>query len=233
MFIGKEHSPQSSDPVRRTAASSPPAHIFARFDQEREDASFVLSSLRTLFLVPTLQPSHYQTVAHSFTYAEKFNRRVSNHFHALSALFCQRAKTNSLVFTHRRTILWKWGVWSKERAKVTGPCRRFRAEVRSGAKVPGLCRPRQEAPRAGWSSFRGKQVKESFGGKKGQEALRAICRRIPRPPFPIRFFGLTALPLHPARLDLTSHPPTIKSLRRFLRRKDHRAKSLGNSHPWV
>src|ERR1700686_3737679 len=70
MSLSKEHFQRTSDPVRHPAPSSAPAHIMARFDQERENRPFVLSSLQTLFLAPKLQPPHFHELPHSFTRAQ-------------------------------------------------------------------------------------------------------------------------------------------------------------------
>src|SRR5579862_8223954 len=82
MFVGKEHPLQSSDPVHHSAPSSAPAHTLLSFDHERENASFILNTLRTPFLAPKLQPSHSQKLAHSFT----DTRNVTPAFPVTSAL---------------------------------------------------------------------------------------------------------------------------------------------------
>src|SRR5579862_9072182 len=89
MFVNKDCLSQSSEPVRRPALSSVPAHVSARFEQERETPSFILSSLRTLFLALKLQPLHFQQLARSFTHA----RNLTRAFPTTSALFVRsRAK---------------------------------------------------------------------------------------------------------------------------------------------
>ena len=64
MFVDVEHLLEGSIP---SAAAALPAHAWAQFDQERENRSFILNSLRTLFLAPKSQPSHFHKLAHSFT----------------------------------------------------------------------------------------------------------------------------------------------------------------------
>src|SRR5579862_908650 len=83
MFVGKEHPLQSSDPVHHSAPSSAPAHTSLSFDHERENASFILNTLRTPFLATKLQPSRSQKLAHSFTHA----RNLTPAFPATSAFF--------------------------------------------------------------------------------------------------------------------------------------------------
>jgi hypothetical protein len=70
MFVGKEHPRQSSDLVRRSASSFAPAHTSPRFDQERENPSFIVNSLRSPSRATKLQQPHFQKLAHSFTHAE-------------------------------------------------------------------------------------------------------------------------------------------------------------------
>jgi hypothetical protein len=146
MSVSKEHLQQTSDPVRHPAPSSAPAHIMARFDQEREIRPFVLSSLQTLFLAPKLQPSHFQELPHSFTRA----RNLTSAFPTTSTLFVRswaRVQYPTPLLSCAPALL----------RKTTREGVGARA-LTPGAKVPGLCGPRQEALRSNGSSFPGKQV---------------------------------------------------------------------------
>ena len=150
MFVSKEHPPQTSDPVRHPSAPSAPAHILARFDQERENASFILSSLRTLFLTPKLQPLHSQKLAHSFTHTE-----------SLTPAF----PTTSTIFVRSST---------KER-KLTplfsSIAVRFCRNVGWGAKKERNS-PLQER-KSGKGSLRGKQVPNEFRSSSFTVQIRA------------------------------------------------------------
>src|SRR5579862_3317093 len=106
MFVGKEHPRQTSDLARHSAPSSPPAHTSPRFDQERENPSFIVNSLRSPSRSTKLQPPQFQALAHSFTHAENVTpafpitsthslrsstkeRKSSPLFSSISARFCR------------------------------------------------------------------------------------------------------------------------------------------------
>jgi hypothetical protein len=138
MFVSKEHLPQSSDPVRHPAPSSAPAHTSPRFDQERENASFILNTLRTLFLAPKLQPSHSQTVAHSFTHDRSLTPALPTTCKLSPRSSAKERKLTLFLSCIPARFCRNGGYGANKERKSPGPCRRFRAEVRSGAKVPGV-----------------------------------------------------------------------------------------------
>ena len=74
---------------------------------------FAFSSFQVLPFPPKM-PTIALSVASTLSGArQKYNARVSSQFCALPALFCQRAKINSFVFMHQRTLSEKRGVRSK------------------------------------------------------------------------------------------------------------------------
>jgi hypothetical protein len=191
MFATKEHHPQSPDPVRGPAPSPAPAQIPARFEQERENASFILNTLRTFFLAPKLQPPHSQRLAHSFTQARKLTpafpatsplfvrsfakeRKSTPLFSCISALFrekCRGTQNSGRFLTVNFLYHFPF-----RNTPETSPIAANSAPERTSrfrGELLGPCRPRREALRSIWARFAGKQVPIALAARPGSRARRA------------------------------------------------------------
>src|SRR5579862_3086867 len=172
MFVGKEHPLQSSCPGRHPAPSSAPAHTSPRFDQERENASFILSNLHALFLAQKPQPSHSQKLAHSFTHAENLTPAFPT-ISALSLRSSAGVRKSSPVFSCAPALFVK-----STREGVGAKAHTPRFPAYAGAFEPKSASERKSPVRGAFavsksggafavsksSTAFGKQVKGSFDG---------------------------------------------------------------------
>jgi hypothetical protein len=94
MFVGKEHLPENASHASGPTALPSSGRTLARFEQERKNRLFILSTSRSLFRTQKLQRSHFQELAHSFTRATN----LTPAFPGTSPLFmCSFSKERKLT----------------------------------------------------------------------------------------------------------------------------------------
>lgn len=94
------------------AARSGRKSTFARARKRayhRRSGSFAFSNFRTFRRTPKTPTPAFSAPCGLFHGMQKCNLRIFKHFATLRALFDARAKINSLIFNHQRTLSWKWG----------------------------------------------------------------------------------------------------------------------------
>ena len=170
MFAAKGCLLYDTAAFRRPGTFAAPARLLQTSDpgspncsRPQEPKRRRVSSLHTPLPAQNFQPTHFQSLPHSLTQA----RNITPAFPSASGLFlrssAQERKSTPLFSCACARFFRYRGVG----AKAPAP----------GAKVPGPRRPRPEALRSIWSSFRGKQVKGCFGGKELQWSRVASARQ--------------------------------------------------------
>jgi hypothetical protein len=146
MFAAKDRPPEDAAVSSRPGALAAPARINSNLRQESQMPPFVFSKLRSLLPAQKFQRPYFHPLPHSL----QQEQNLTPAFPIISALFvrsCAQERKLTHLFSDACAL---FGKTTGEGVGANAPTPR--------PKVPGPCRPRREALRSGWSSFRGKNV---------------------------------------------------------------------------